>query len=218
LSKRLKDIAVTLSSDGDHVRETIDTLGYTITQPADYGLGHYIRNAVVGRLRPIEQGRILLGGEATDPVVTYVTRKLYQYQDRPFVHYNIHLRSFGDPKPWQQQSWSLSPSYWLPFVRMYQDAYRNRAREVEQIVAYSGTELEITAKVAEQLPALVASQFRDRGFRTDDSVFTPGADVWTAAASPPQIHLAPLQPNRCHRRRVSSEGVPSRLASHPSIG
>ena len=40
----------------------------------------------------------------------------------------------------------------------------------------------------------------------------------TATASPPQITFAPLSPNRCQRRRVSSLGCPSTVPSQPSIG
>ena len=40
----------------------------------------------------------------------------------------------------------------------------------------------------------------------------------TATASPPHTSLAPLSPNRRHRRRTSSEGRPSPSASHPSMG
>ena len=40
----------------------------------------------------------------------------------------------------------------------------------------------------------------------------------TATASPPQISLAPLAPNRRQRRNVRSLGRPSVSASQPSIG
>ena len=55
----------------------------------------------------------------------------------------------------------------------------------------------------------------------------PMASIWfgfalpsgtTAAASPPQISLAPLRPKFSQRRSISGEGEPSGLASQPSIG
>ena len=57
--------------------------------------------------------------------------------------------------------------------------------------------------------------------------FSGVASVWfglarpsgcTAAASPPQISLAPLSPKFRQRRSVCGDGEPSRLASQPSIG
>jgi len=40
----------------------------------------------------------------------------------------------------------------------------------------------------------------------------------TATASPPKMSFAPLCPKRRHRRSVSSDGAPSGVPSHPSIG
>jgi endonuclease/exonuclease/phosphatase family metal-dependent hydrolase len=49
------------------------------------------------------------------------------------VLYNVHLRSFGDAKPWEDRIHLLEPTTWLPYLRRYRDAFRARAVDVEQL-------------------------------------------------------------------------------------
>ena len=59
----------------------------------------------------------------------------FRWQGREAVLYNIHLRSFGPAKPWQDADGRLlDPRLWKAYYDRYHEAYLLRAVEVEAIV------------------------------------------------------------------------------------
>ncbi|WP_412060569.1 endonuclease/exonuclease/phosphatase family protein [Rubrivirga sp. IMCC45206] len=70
---------------------------------------------------------------------------------REAVVYNIHLRSFGSPKPWDDPAVSLwSPSTWRPYLRTYRTVYAQRGIETERIAR---------AIDEETLPVIIGGDF-----------------------------------------------------------
>ncbi|MEO0559738.1 MAG: endonuclease/exonuclease/phosphatase family protein [Bacteroidota bacterium] len=78
-------------------------------------------------------------------------RSHLRWEGREFVLYNLHLRSFGPTKPWEDPEviWNR-PSTWGRYLRQYRRVYAQRASEAEQI----------GARIAEEtLPVIVAGDF-----------------------------------------------------------
>lgn len=74
----------------------------------------------------------LMRMEPDDVARSFVTRTRFSWEGRPIVAYNLHLRSFGEDKPWRSRSRSLlSPRFWIPYVRQFRSAFEVRAREAE---------------------------------------------------------------------------------------
>ena len=69
--------------------------------------------------------------------VAYFTRTAFRWQGRPAVHYNLHLYTYGERKPWRDDTeirW-FDPDYWQPYVRTARESYHVRAWQAEQIRA-----------------------------------------------------------------------------------
>jgi hypothetical protein len=79
-----------------------------------------------------------------------VVRTRFRWQDREGVLYNVHLRTFGDAKPWEENFELLQPSFWVRYLRQYRTAVQRRAAEAEQIRAWIEEET---------LPVLVVGDF-----------------------------------------------------------
>lgn len=65
------------------------------------------------------------------------TRVVMEWEGRPLALYNVHLRSFGGDKPWENDRLRrgplrerLAPDGWMPYLRQYREAYRARGAEV----------------------------------------------------------------------------------------
>ena len=84
-------------------------------------------------LEVVEQEALVLGVER-DPDVSLVLRSVVRWQGRELVVYNVHLRSFGESKPWEDDRLALlRPSTWRPYLRRYRAVYAQRGDEVEEI-------------------------------------------------------------------------------------
>ncbi|MEM0963359.1 MAG: endonuclease/exonuclease/phosphatase family protein [Bacteroidota bacterium] len=95
----------------------------------------------------VEQEALVLGVER-DPDVSLALRTHLRWRDREAVLYNVHLRSFGEAKPWEDDRFSLFRiSTWRPYARRYRAVYGQRGDEVEEIAE----RIE-----AETLPVIVA--------------------------------------------------------------
>jgi endonuclease/exonuclease/phosphatase family metal-dependent hydrolase len=97
-------------------------------------------------LAVLEQRVLPLGTGAEEDRPSSATRTRFRWQGREGVLYNVHLRSFGDDKPWEDRIRLLEPATWLPYLRQYRDAFRARAADVDQLTAFVE---------AETLPVLV---------------------------------------------------------------
>lgn len=108
-----------------------------------------------GAAEPVS-ARIIGRDERRDAGESDELRVHFRWQDREAVLYNIHLRSYGAAKPWRDPRLDvLSPATWLPYLRQYRDAYRERAAEVERIAETIDRE---------RLPVIIAGDFNEGPF------------------------------------------------------
>lgn len=108
----------------------------------------------VGEVEVVEQTAVRLG-ESADPNISMAIRTHFRWQGREGVLYNVHLRSFGDQKPWDAQIRLLNIDSWKPYLRRYRDVYRLRAEEVEALASQID---------AEELPVIVLGDFNDTAY------------------------------------------------------
>ena len=144
-----------------HVEAAVERLPYALSSSPRFGEGRVRWPTVVPVLAREDAGVEVLGqrsiqvdaGDGTDGSdhsVSMATRTHFRWQGREGVLYNVHLRSFGPQKPWEDRIRLFEPGTWLPYLRRYRDVYRARAAEVEQIAE---------AVEAETLPVLIAGDF-----------------------------------------------------------
>jgi endonuclease/exonuclease/phosphatase family metal-dependent hydrolase len=97
----------------------------------------------------VEQENVPLGGG--DEAVSLAIRTQLRWRGREFVVYNVHLRSFGEDKPWNDPSVRPdAPRSWVPYLRQYRRVYAERGEETERLAR----RIE-----AETLPVVVAGDF-----------------------------------------------------------
>ena len=135
-----------------YVQPAVDTLGYLLAIPPEWKTYQpiLIRPDAPGRLTVLEQSQEKLASGWEDRGASRYVRTRFRWQGREAVHYNLHLRYFGQEKPWEEDVRLLQPATWLPFLRRYRAAYRLRAAEVEHIAR----QIE-----AETLPVIISGDF-----------------------------------------------------------
>jgi endonuclease/exonuclease/phosphatase (EEP) superfamily protein YafD len=96
----------------------------------------------------LQTDEVTLGGGADGSMAT---RTRFRWNGREAVLYNLHLRSFGEAKPWYDPSFSVvRPRTWRPYLRSYREVYALRSQEVAQLAE----------RIAQEtLPTLVAGDF-----------------------------------------------------------
>lgn len=98
----------------------------------------------------IEQEVLILGVER-DPDVSLALRSHLRWNGRELVIYNVHLRSFGSPKPWEDDAVRLTrPGTWAPYLESYREIYAQRGDEADQIAGRVD---------AETLPVIISGDF-----------------------------------------------------------
>ena len=103
-----------------------------------------------GGPRVMEQEAIVIS-DPQDNEASQAIRTEMEWDGRPFVLYNVHLRSFGDAKPWRNPAFRpLQPGTWRESLGGLGAIYRNRAVDVDRIVA---------AVERETLPVLIVGDF-----------------------------------------------------------
>lgn len=117
-----------------YVAVLYDSLGYDTISRESTG-ATYTPQPILAKLQLLDQEEFELSLHSDDSTRTHVTRTLLRWGDREFVAYNVHLRTFGEKKPWQEERMPLlEPANLIPYLRQYRNAYRVRAWEVERIV------------------------------------------------------------------------------------
>ncbi len=133
-----------------HLRVLTDSLGYHAAPPGRIR-GAYTEQPVFGRipLGPLDE--IELPVSPDDPSRLRFVRVPFEWQGRPAVLYNLHLRSFGRAKPWREDTLKLfSRDFWRPYLGRYERAFRFRAQEAAFIVERIR---------AERVPVIVCGDF-----------------------------------------------------------
>ena len=137
--------------------EAVDEkLPYTLTVPArmaghpgwrENGTGVPLLVRDGAAVEVLDQEALVLGVER-DPDVSLALRTHLRWGGRELVLYNVHLRSFGAVKPWEDPAVSLvRPSTWAPYLRRYRGVYARRGDETAEIAE---------RVAAETLPVVVA--------------------------------------------------------------
>ena len=96
----------------------------------------------------VAQEHVRLGD---DDNVSLAIRSQLRWRGRDFVLYNVHLRSFGELKPWNDPAVAPGrPRSWLPYLRLYRRVLADRGADTEALAARID---------AETLPVVVAGDF-----------------------------------------------------------
>jgi endonuclease/exonuclease/phosphatase family metal-dependent hydrolase len=133
-----------------YVRVMWDSLGFSAANHSP-GRSTYTPQPVFGKMPLTGQTQVNI--EVGEPHIdrTYVVRTTFEWQGREAVIYNLHLRSYGRNKPWQEgRRQIISPRLWRQYWRQYRTNIRDRAKEVVEIRAMIDQET---------LPVLVAGDF-----------------------------------------------------------
>ena len=110
-----------------------DSLGYGTVGPRTSG-ATYTPQPVLSRFEIQGQEQFTLQNP-DDTTATNITRTVLKWRGRPFAVYNLHLRTFGEQKFWQEdESLLLRLKTIVPYLKRYREAYRARAWEVDRIV------------------------------------------------------------------------------------
>lgn len=122
------------------VRALVDSLSYALVTPTRMSSqAAWNQNATqvpmlfrqgVDEVEVIEQDALQLS-DTPDDEVSVAIRTHFRWHEREGVIYNIHLRSFGVNKPWEDRIQITKPGTWLPYLRQYRQVYKQRAAEVE---------------------------------------------------------------------------------------
>lgn len=137
-----------------HAQALVERLPYALVQPRRAGpesaRGTVVPVLVRDDAVAVLERRIVPLGAEDEENTSSATRTRFRWQGREGVLYNLHLRSFGDEKPWEDRIRLFEPTTWLPYLRRYRDVFRARAADVEQL-----------AEVVEQetLPVLIVGDF-----------------------------------------------------------
>jgi len=124
----------------------------------------------------VEQEALVIGVER-DGDVSLALRTRFRWEGREAVIYNVHLRSFGESKPWADETFRLfGPSTWVPYLRKYKAVFAQRGDEVEEIAR----RIE-----GETLPVIVAGDFNSTAdnwtYRRLRTAGAPRADAFRTA-------------------------------------
>ncbi len=147
------------SSEAVQVEAVRERLGYSLEVPArlaghpgwrENGTGVPVLVRGASGVEVIEQEALVVGTER-DADVSLALRTHLRWAGREAVLYNVHLRSFGEEKPWNDSRVRLtSPSTWAPYLRRYRSVYAERGAEVD----------EIAERIEEEtLPVVIAGDF-----------------------------------------------------------
>lgn len=118
-----------------YVAVLADSLGYRIAVPEASG-PTYTPQPLLARQAPLAQIQEWVGDRYGPRSGTPVTRTELTWQGRRLAVYNVHLVSFGSPKPWNEPARALlGRRAWRRYAWRYRHAFAQRAREAEELRA-----------------------------------------------------------------------------------
>lgn len=111
-----------------------DSLAYRPAWPRADGTT-YTLQPLLSRVPVLEQTQTLLKRDPDDPKpATRVVRTRFMWEGREVVLYNLHLRTYGEDKPWKAEDRDfLDPAFWIPYLSSYRQSYAIRAWEGREI-------------------------------------------------------------------------------------
>ena len=116
-----------------HVSVLSDSLGFAFAFP-DSSRAVWTPQPAFTRLQMVRQEITRWRFNPRDMTHTTIARSRIRWKDREFVLYNVHLRTFGERKPWREGGHLFGARHLPDYLRQYREAYRVRHREVEEIV------------------------------------------------------------------------------------
>lgn len=117
-----------------YLQTLLDSAGYGVVAPHTNQQTVSTSLPVLGRVPLVRQSKMVLRHDDRSYPPTHVIRTLFRWRGRLAAHYNLHLRSFGDRKPWHDDSVrSFRVGSWRSYLRQYRSAFLDRAREARQI-------------------------------------------------------------------------------------
>lgn len=133
-----------------HLKPLVDSLGYRYAVPTA-ATGRYVEVPVFARVPVDTTAYRFLFRTPAEPIPTQVTEVRFRWHGRPAVLFNVHLRSYGERKPWRDPALRLwRPATWATYARQYRDAARYRAWEADTLRAFVARE---------RVPVLVTGDF-----------------------------------------------------------
>ena len=140
-----------------HVAAITERLPYRLELPGTFDAveGRNVDEIGVPLLVRRESGVEVLEQESLVPPgdadVSIALRSRLRWDGRELVLYNVHVRSFGPVKPWEDPEFDWRrPSTWGRYRTLYRSVYEKREREVEAIAARIEQET---------LPVVIAGDF-----------------------------------------------------------
>lgn len=123
------------------VRSVLGALPYDVVVPPGLQAerGAEIHVPVLARRGAVEVLEVTAidTGDPRDAEASRALRVRFRWGGREALLYNLHLRSYGAEKPWQDPTVDLlAPRTWVPYLRRYRAAYRARAMEVETLTGH----------------------------------------------------------------------------------
>lgn len=117
-----------------YISVLFDSLGFrTIGSPGRSAT--WTPQPVLTRHETVQQADFRLKRQPGDSLSTIVTRTQLRWKERDFAVYNVHLRTFGERKPWREERLPIfDVDNIVPYLITYREAYRTRAWEVEEIL------------------------------------------------------------------------------------
>ena len=132
-----------------YVARAFDSLGYQIVAQDKHEVSNSLKPVLTRGLLMKSKERLVLE-EKGFPEMS-VIRVVFEWQGKEAVLYNLHLRTFGERKPWSDNNLNpLNPAFWSFYVNQYRQAFLYRAWQADKVRALID---------AETLPLLVVGDF-----------------------------------------------------------
>ncbi len=157
----------------------IDELAYTSHLPGPVAPEERWVNwyqPVLATVPIISQRQIVYRYDERDIRPLRALRTEFEWQGRRAVHYNLHLHTHGDDKPWDEEEPRLvDPEFWRPYLRIARRGYLRRAWQAERI----REDIE-----RETLPVLIGGDFNATAHNWAFRHIARGfQDTWSKAGS-----------------------------------
>lgn len=134
-----------------YVANKIDSLGYQSVATVSHDVSTTFQ-PILSRSEKLEQTeQVRMPVQEPGYNEMGVMRMKFRWQDREAVFYNLHLRTFGEKKPWLDSSMSpFGLEFWSFYLKQYRDAFQHRAWQADQIHKLVA---------AETLPVIIGGDF-----------------------------------------------------------
>jgi len=124
----------------NHLGLLVDSLGYQSLKP--FPTGNRSTSAPILSLFPADTlFETLLRMNPEDPSSTAMVRCVFHWQGRPVALYNLHLRTYGHQKPWNDDERSpFGLGFWKHYLDQYREAILRRAWEADIVAEHLARE------------------------------------------------------------------------------